>query len=676
MSLVRNVLLRGETARTASRTITRARVWLLVGAITMGAFALRVWTIRQSLPYVDHPDEPNPITYVVEMLRTGDPNQHFFQKPSLYVYLLLTVLSVHYRWGVASGLYTSLEQMQVTTHIVTTIPDFFIWARTFTAVIGSLTVLSVSMLGTRVWSRSAGLIGALFVATLPFHVQFSQYVTTDVTSAWLVLLTTMTAMLVAQTGHWRAYLVAGIFAGFAASTKYNAGVVALTILVAHSLYWGRQSLRRSGRLVGAGIAAIAGFVIGTPYILLSWSEVSGGIIRQWNAYDGGNGNYRGAWNVAGYAEFFWSRGLLPVACLAVPVGLFLLVRRQRTPALVWLSFVVPSLLLHLSRPTHFMQNMLPLLVLCALPVGVVGAAAVEWLAGRMPNYRVAVVGLMLAVLLLPTTVASARYVWRQHQGDTRVQMLAWIETTVPPGVRIAAELKPVPHPAEGRWTDIDKLPQRSLEWYRQQGYAYLVASSDRWGQLQIPESYVPFTARPPVAEFGSYNPRTMLGPHLFVYATGLSEADVPVRPANVIRMGGARFLGVSLIAPDGSVISPGARAEYRAGSSLGLRTFWSIEQSFDQDFFIFVHILADDGTIVAQRDAPPWQGRFPTSSWQPGSLVVDVNDVPLSPGIPSGEYTVAIGMFNPVTGAYPPVSVAGQTQTPGSVPITQVTITR
>src|SRR5215470_6922499 len=119
-------------ARAAPR-VRRRWVWLAVAAIVLGALAIRAWTLRGGLPYVDHPDEPNPINYVVEMLRTGDPNPHAFQKPSLYVYLLLAVLTLHYRLGLASGLYTSLERMTVTTHLYTTIPGFFLWGRALTA---------------------------------------------------------------------------------------------------------------------------------------------------------------------------------------------------------------------------------------------------------------------------------------------------------------------------------------------------------------------------------------------------------------------------------------------------------------------------------------------------------------------------------------------------------------
>lgn len=182
--LARDIL----ASRATPRALARRWEWLAIAAIAIGAFAIRAWTVRLGLPYVSHPDEPNPINYVVAMLRSGDPNPHFFQKPSLYVYLLLAVLTAHYRWGLAHGLYAAIDQMTITTHLYTTIPGFFFWGRMLTVSIATVTVLSVFMLGRRVWGRGAGLIAALFVALSPFHMRHSQYVTTDVATAWLVLL--------------------------------------------------------------------------------------------------------------------------------------------------------------------------------------------------------------------------------------------------------------------------------------------------------------------------------------------------------------------------------------------------------------------------------------------------------------------------------------------------------
>jgi 4-amino-4-deoxy-L-arabinose transferase-like glycosyltransferase len=694
------------------RPMVNAPFFLLL-AVAMGACAIRLWTVRGGLPFVDHPDEPNPIDYVVGMLRTGDPNPHAFQKPSLYVYLLLAVLSAHYRWGRAAGLYGPLDQMAITTHLYTTIPGFFLWGRLLTVVLATLTVVCVYRLGRRVWGVGAGLLAALLLALSPFHMRHSQYVTTDVASALLVLLALGASIAVAREGRWRDYLAAGAFAGLAASTKYNAGVVVLTVGAAHVLFAGRRSLARLPRLAGAGAAALLGFVIGTPYAVLSWAEFRQGILGQVRDYaETAHGDFSGAWNLRGYGDFFVGEGLGWAVGIAALAGLALLLWRRRAVGLLWLSFAVPYLLLHLAQTSHFTRNMLPLIVLSMLPAGVAGAALIERLfwrtsfeaerdsetarqqegnaggaaarsfasklgldVSRWPwPWRGAVAGVLLLALLLPSAIGTGRYTLRLRRGDTRVHALEWLGATIPPGVRVAAELRPLPGPLESPWAEAPDLLAHDLAWYRRQGYGYLVASSDVWQQWALPAAYDRFAGRAPVAEFGGADPRDMLGPHLAIYPTGLAAADVPAPIAGDARVGATRLLGVALGRPDARApwlgIEPAARLA--AGATLGLRTFWNVEQPFGQDYYIFVHLVNGAGATVAQRDAPPWQGRFPTSSWRAGSIVVDINDLVLPATLPPGVYTLVAGMFDPATGAHPPMSVDGRPV--DAVPIGQVTI--
>lgn len=660
--------------------------WLALAGLSLAALLLRVWTIRQSLPFVDHPDEPNPIDYVVTMLRTGDPNQQYFQKPSLYIYLLLAVIQAHYGWGRAVGIYGPIEAWLITTHTVTTVPGFFLAARLLSALVGALTVLSAYALGVRGWNRGAGLAGALLVVVLPIHVRFSQWATTDVLATFLASLALGAALLALRDGSWRAYLVAGAFAGLAASAKYNAGVVAGALVAAAiARVWaardapGRALLREGARLAAGGLAAMAGFVAGTPYVLLRWRQVSGGIVTQWGNYGGGNGHYRGAWNVAGYVEFFLGDGLGIPGCLLVAAGLAILAWRRPRVLAVWLGFALPSLLLHLSRPTHFMQNMLPLLVACALPAGVAVVELPGLLArrGARPGRAAALVALvaLTLALALPLATRSLAYVGRQAAGDSRLQVLAWIEANVPPGVRIAAELKPVPSPTEARWTFVPSLVAHDLAWYRAQGYGYLIASSDRWGQFTPPPAYAALSDRV-VAAFGPQLRREeMSGPRLLVIDTGISAADVtPLAPS--VTIGGARLLGVAVGAPTGDgeppALVPGT--SFKPGDVLGLRSFWLVETPFTTDYAIFVHVIDAAGGRPTQRDAQPWQGRFPTSTWRPGAIVVDHNDVYLPPNLPPGEYRVVMGLYDPATGARSPVTADAIPVPAGAVEVARIRV--
>jgi hypothetical protein len=283
---------------------------------------------------------------------------------------------------------------------------------------------------------------------------------------------------------------------------------------------------------------------------------------------------------------------------------------------------------------------------------------------------------VLLALLLPSALGTLRYSARLARGDTRVQALAWVEANVPPGARVAAELRPLPGPLESRWAEAPGLLQHDLAWYRRQGYAYLIASSDAWEQWAVPESYSRFAGRPPLADIGGASPRDMLGPHLVVYATGLAATDAPDRPPGDVRVGGARLAGIALGQLERKTPQLGLNParEFKPGDVLGLRTFWSVDQPFGQDFFIFVHLLDAAGNRVAQRDTPPWQGRFPTSSWRAGTLVVDVHDLALPAGLPPGEYTLAVGMFDPASGAHPPMSLDGRVL--DQVPIARIRVVK
>ncbi len=721
-------------------------IGLTLLVLTIGAFLLRVWTIRQSLPYVDHPDEPNPIDYVVGMLRTGNPNQQFFQKPSLFIYLVLAAISAVNYWGLfGASAYGDLREFIVTTHTVTTVPAFFMAARLITASFGALSVLAAFGLGMRGWNRAAGLVGAAFVALLPYHLRFSQWATTDVTAAFLVVMSLSAALLAVRSNRWAAFLVSGAFAGLAASAKYNAGAVAGAIIVAAlwplgTALWakgrgdrrqgdratGRQgdpqptanrqpqrnasstpievkpiftlAVGQLGRLALAGVTAIGGFIAGTPYAILSWGQVGGGIARQWTNYGGANGHYRGAWNVAGYSQFFIFEGLGRIGCVLVVIGLGLLALRQRQILAVWLGFALPSLLIHLSRPTHFMQNMLPLLVACALPIGVAvveGARVIGQLVERRgkavdpnnpaavvrrPSFVVPVVALLLtALLLIPQTLGAAAIVGRQAAGDSRAQLAAWMAANVPPGARVAAEIVAVPGPTEARWVEVNDLSAHDLDFYRAQGFAYIVGSSNRWGQYALPTRYAHLVGAGPVADFGPQEFGQMLGPRLLVFSTNLNAEAVPLPLAGEGRVGGARLLGVSIGSPDANDAQPPMIVPtdaFRAGGVLGLRTYWQIEAPLPVNQSIFVHILDAAGNRPTQRDAPPWQGRFPTETWQPGTIVVTADDVYLPPGMAPGEYRIVIGMYDPETFARPPVTLAGVPVPEAQLEVGPFTVTR
>lgn len=86
--------------------------------------------------------------------------------------------------------------------------------------------------------------------------------------------------------------------------------------------------------------------------------------------------------------------------------------------------------------------------------------------------------------------------------------------------------------------------------------------------------------------------------------------------------------------------------------------FWESLAPFPEDYTVFVHAYAADGTLLATGDGPPQNGHFPTSLWQPGDHVLDVHRVDLPEG--STPARIAIGLYSPVTGERVPATADGK----------------
>lgn len=84
----------------------------------------------------------------------------------------------------------------------------------------------------------------------------------------------------------------------------------------------------------------------------------------------------------------------------------------------------------------------------------------------------------------------------------------------------------------------------------------------------------------------------------------------------------------------------------REGQSLRLRLYWSAITAIKGDYTLFVHLF-DPATerIVAQSDARPQGGGYPTLQWAPGEVVAE--DITLSlADVPPGRYRLALGWYD------------------------------
>ena len=91
-------------------------------------------------------------------------------------------------------------------------------------------------------------------------------------------------------------------------------------------------------------------------------------------------------------------------------------------------------------------------------------------------------------------------------------------------------------------------------------------------------------------------------------------------------------------------------------SAPGMCLQWISLTSTPTDYQVFVHVLAQDGTIITQADHGPKDGRYPTSAWQPGEVIRECFAVDAA-GVPAGDWQVGLGLYNLDDGQRLPVRI-------------------
>jgi hypothetical protein len=93
---------------------------------------------------------------------------------------------------------------------------------------------------------------------------------------------------------------------------------------------------------------------------------------------------------------------------------------------------------------------------------------------------------------------------------------------------------------------------------------------------------------------------------------------------------------------------------------VAVELFWTPLARTESPLKVFLHLLGpqapDGSTIWAQDDQFPQEGRVSTQSWEPGALLRDVYTLAIPPDAPPGEYTLAVGLYDPATGARVPLA--------------------
>jgi hypothetical protein len=494
----------------------RARWGMALALVLAGAFLLRVWGIKHGLPYAYNADENAHFVPKAIALFGHGWNPHYFVNPPAYTYVLHLAFDVWFggRAGVSHTYATNQTEV-------------FVVARVVAALLGTVAVGLLYLVGARMFDRRIGLLGAGLLAVSFLPVFYSHLALNDVPTLAPICLSLWGTARVLRGGGSGSYALAGLGLGLACATKYTGGIVLLPLLAAAAMH-GRRAIPG---LVLAGAVSVAAFFAANPYAFIDHGAFHQGLRHQSQAADDAlgklgltqtNGTEYYLWT------FTWGLGWLPA--IAAVAGAVVLALRDRPAFFVLAPAPILFVIFMGTQSRFFGRWLLPAFpIVCVLAAYAV-LVAVDALGERRPALRPTLIALGAVLLCGQGLLYSLHLGQVLSRPDTRNLARSWMVANVKPHSRIVVEpvvpdawAQDLGHPYAGtangdRWSkfptsrtnvahdgrivlgagaivnieDYERELQPGLiDLYEEKGYCYVVSGSTQRGRAEAQPKAVP-----------------------------------------------------------------------------------------------------------------------------------------------------------------------------------------
>ncbi len=282
-------------------------VYLLLVALLASGLALRTWHVGFDYGAGSHPDERSTACFYAAPLRLPDSWEQFWEPHQSPLNPLWSVSEQRARsftyghfplyLGAAAGqglhLLAPLAEraglgeptVAMMARANVSCDAIAVAGRLVMALLDTLTILLLFLLGRRLFGRDAGLLAAALYTFTAQAVQLSHFFAMDPASTTFTVMAVWGAVIMVQDRSWRGLLLTGIGAGLAIASKFSAlpilaapVVAAVAILYSESTESRAAGLQPNGRaqlyaFLGIPVVlalAMLAFFVTSPYAVLDW----------------------------------------------------------------------------------------------------------------------------------------------------------------------------------------------------------------------------------------------------------------------------------------------------------------------------------------------------------------------------------------------------------------------
>ncbi|MEJ5310793.1 MAG: phospholipid carrier-dependent glycosyltransferase [Anaerolineae bacterium] len=471
----------------------RKHVVLTIVCIIITSIVLRVWGINYDLPYIYHPDEPVSISISRNMFVTGDLNPHFFGYSSLPLYINALAYIPYYFLGKLLGVFQTPNDIQPLVSLTMGVtkapfPTSVLLQRLVSVMFGIGTVVAVFFICQAITHKvSVGLLASWMMAISPSMVTHSRLVTPNIYVVFFMLLAFLASVLIYKQGKTWHYVAAGLCVGFAISSKYNGGLVLLTLVLAHFLRYGKEALKKKKFYLALFLCG-AGFLLTTPFAIFDFSDFYKDFVYHAQYYRVASHPGMEGDALRWYLDYAWRTGgvLYIFAVLQILYGICV-----KSKEIVILSIFPVVYFGYIStlnvRNDRTFIPLVPFLFILAAWFLV----CLWYKIKELPSKKLRNLSVIVFVCL--TTVAFAFPLARTIMNTLRLTAInsretarVWIESNLPPGSRIALEsYAPFVEPELFSVHGVGRMIDYEPEWYIENGFDYLIFGQGMYGRFYL-----------------------------------------------------------------------------------------------------------------------------------------------------------------------------------------------
>ena len=215
------------TRREPEQPFRRPRVILTLLAVIAFGLWLRYPLIDSGMPYFYGEDEGNHFNRLVSMVKAGDLNPHYFNKPSLHFYLRMPAVVLSFLWSARADELQSIQQIETENPFGlagsawgVSHPRIVTWTRAVSTILSLLIILITFLITARLVGSPWLAVGAAWlVACSPALVTDSAKIGVDTLMAFTCLLTIYLAIRTSREPTVGLVALTGLCAGLAISSK-------------------------------------------------------------------------------------------------------------------------------------------------------------------------------------------------------------------------------------------------------------------------------------------------------------------------------------------------------------------------------------------------------------------------------------------------------------------------